>query len=55
MIQITVKQNNMALTKLKPLSQPSIFDTTQSSLYATQRSQSIAQQLERLANKLRRV
>jgi methyl-accepting chemotaxis protein len=54
MIQITVQQNNIGMNQIEKAI-GSISDTTQSSLYATQQTQSIAQQLEGLANKLREV
>ncbi len=52
MIQITVQQNNIGMNQIEKAMQ-SISDTTKTSMYATQQTQSIAQQLEGLANKLR--
>ncbi len=54
MIQITVQQNNIGMSQIEKAIH-SINDTTQTSLYATQQTQSIAQQLEGLANKLNAV
>ncbi len=54
MIQITVQQNNIGMNQIEKAIH-SINDTTQTSLYATQQTQSIAQQLEGLADKLNAV
>jgi methyl-accepting chemotaxis protein len=54
MIQITVQQNNIGMNQIEKAIH-SINDTTQTSLYATQQTQSIAQQLESLADKLNAV
>lgn len=54
MIQITVQQNNIGMNQIEQAIR-SISDTTKTSIFATQQTQSTAEQLEGLANRLRDV